>query len=185
MATYEWTTAENYGAYPPTGTAAPWYTPSGIPKAIVRNQSPVGNGDVLVRTRVAGYIGIYMANAQWYPDSMAGFYTSLLGEVGSTSSTPPDPHLTGAHDFAFSGDMDLQWQIAPFDSPATTYPLVIRASTRGYQESEAQRGPNSYGGVHPCFNLGLVTSQDVILNPTLHSLQSYWGFTVRCLWRVP
>lgn len=185
MAVYKWVTTVSQGAYPPTGTLPPWYTPDGIPKALARVPSPVGNGDVLVRTRVAGYIGIYMADSTWYPDAMVSQYWSLIGEVGSSSSLPPDPFLAGTNDFAFTGDLDMSWQLAPFGAPVDTFPLIVRASTRGYQEGHAERGPASYGGVAPSFNLGIVGLQDFRLDPTLHSLQSYWAFTVRCLWRVP
>lgn len=185
VATYLWTTKRNYGQWPPTGALPVWNTPSGIPKAVVRNASPIGAGDVLVRTRVSGFIGVYGVDTLWYPFAAASQRWQLLGEVGSSSSLPPDPTLTGTNDFAFSFDMDPIYTVVPFSIPTAGYSWTLRATTYGVQESRAERGPASYGGVHPNFNLGIVQNGDSYFDPTAHSIQSFWGFTVRCLWRVP
>lgn len=185
MSVYRWTTQRNYGQYPPTGSPPPWYTPSGIPKALVRVPSPVGAGDVLVRTRVSGFIGIYGADSTWFPFAPASQRWQLLGEVGSSSSLAPDPTLTGVNDFAFSYDMDPVLTLVDTGSPTSPAPWTLRADTRGEQESRAERGPASYGTAHPNFNLGIVQNADTVLPTGVHSIQSYWGFTVRCLWRVP
>lgn len=183
--TYVWTTGRNFGQWPPTTGLPLWNTPSGIPKAACRVASPTGPGDVLVRTRVSGYIGVYAVNANFYPVAAASQLWQLLGEVGSSSSLPPDPGLTGTNDFAFSWDMDTVLTLSDTGSPSSAAPWTIRATTSGVQESRAERGPASYGaGVHPSFNLGILQNQDGNFNPTLHSINSYWGFTVRCLWRV-
>lgn len=183
---YEWYTAKNVGVYPPTGGAQPpWYTPSLIPKAIVRCASPNGAGDVLERVEVAGYWGFSAADATTVPDAAIGLVTHLLGEVGSSSSTPPDPHATGAHDFAFSAFLDFQWEVHTFGDPANTYPLTARLSTNGYITSKARRGPDSYGPGAPSFNLGIITEDADVSTEIFNRAQTYWAFYVRCLWRTP
>ena len=183
---YEWYTAKNVGLYPPTGGSQPaWYTPSGIPKAIVRCASPNGAGDILERVEVWGQIGVHLIDftAQQFANIAA--MTHLMGDVGSSSSTAPDPGFTGAGDFAFTGAMDWTWEIPTFGSPLNTAPLYMRATTHGYITSHARRGPASYGAGAPSFNLGILTEADIFLNPTLAAAQSFWAFYVRCLWRTP
>lgn len=184
MAVYKWTTARNFGNWPPTGGTPLWNTPSGIPKAVVRCPSPVGAGDVLVRTRVSGFIGVQWSDPIWYPTALASQRWQLLGEVGSSSSLPPDPTLPGTNDFALSGEMEPAVTSVPFGAPLSGANTFLRAATPGVIESRAERGPTSYGSVHPNFVLGIVQANDLNFDPTSHSINSYWGFTVRCLWRV-
>jgi hypothetical protein len=182
---YRWVTARTFGQYPPTGSAPLWNTPSGIPKVACRVPSPVGAGDVLIRTRVSGFIGIYGVNANYYPLAAASQLWQLLGEVGSSSSLPPDPGLTGTNDFAFSYDMQPLLTLSDTGSPTSAAPWTFRANTDGEIESKARRGPAEYGSVHPSFNLGLLQNNDAYLTPGTFSINSWWGFTVRCLWLVP
>lgn len=186
MGTYGWYTAKNVGNYPPTsGPVPPWYTPSGIPKAIVRCASPNGAGDVLVRSQVWGQIGVHLADWTAQQFAVIAPMTHLLGEVGSSSSTPPDPTLAGAHRLAFVGALDWSWEIPVFGSPVDTAPMYLRATTHGYVTSKARRGPDIYGGGAPSFNLGIVTEADLYLNPLLAAAESFWAFYVRCLWYTP
>lgn len=186
MAQYRWYTAKNVGSYPPTGGAQPpWYTPGPIPKAIVRCASPAGAGDILVRTEVAGYWGFVGADYTIMPDVSQGVVSHLLGEVGSSSSLPPDPTHTGTGDFAFSAWMDMHWEVHTFGSPTNTYPLAARLTTGGYITSHAKRGPAQYGSGAPSFNLGIITEDDVVSNSIYNHAQSYWAFYVRCLWKTP
>ena len=183
---YEWVTAKNVGFYPPTGSGdPPWYTPGPIAKAVVRCPSAHGNGDILERVEVAGYWGFQAADATLVPDAIQGLQTHLIGEIGSSSSTPPDPQATGAADFAFTGWLDWKWEVHTFGSPTNTYPLAARASTNGYLTSHARRGPASYGGVSPYFVLGIITEDANVSTLVKNHSQSYWAFYVRCLWRTP
>jgi hypothetical protein len=183
---YEWYTAKNVGVYPPTGAGnPPWWTPGGVPKAIVRCASPNGNGDILERVEVWGQIAFRNVDWTHQEDGPSSLMIHLMGEVGSSSSTPPDPSLTGAHDFAFTGSMDWTFFLPTFGSPLNTAPVFMRASTNGYQTSKARRGPESYGSVAPYFNLGIMQENDIYFDPTQNGIQSFWAFYVRCLWRTP
>jgi hypothetical protein len=185
MTGYEWVTERSFGQYPPTGGGALWNTPSGVPKAAVRVPSPVGEGDVLIRVRVSAFIGIYGADSSWYPFKAVSQLWQLKGEVGSSSSTPPDPTLDGEGGIEFSADMEPALTLNDTGSPTSPAPWSLRATTGGYVESKGKRGVAEYGGVHPYFVLGLVQVNDAYLDPTAHSIQSFWGFTARCLWFTP
>lgn len=183
---YQWVTAKNVGFYPPTGSGdPPWYTPSNIPKAVVRCPSAHGNGDILERVEVAGYWGFQAADATTVPDATEGLQTHLLGDIGSSSSTPPDPQATGAHSMALTAWLDWTWETPTFGDPTNTYILNARASTNGYITSHARRGPESYGGVDPYFVLGIITEDAAVSHGVYLHAQSYWAFYVRCLWRTP
>jgi hypothetical protein len=182
----DWYTASNVGFYPPTGgSQPPWYTPSGVPKAVVRCGSPHGAGSVLERVEVSGYWAFSAADQTIVPDANIGLVTYLMGEVGSSSSTPPDPTRTGSGDFAFTAEMQFTWETHTFGDPANTYPLTARMTTGGYITSRARRGPDSYGSGAPSFNLGLVTVDDNVAHEVYLHAQTYWSFYVRCLWRSP
>ena len=186
MGTYGWQTVRNAGSWPPTGPGSPaWYTPMGVPKTLLSCPSVAGEGDVLVRTELQGYYGVWIADWTQAEFAPAGVYTTLMAEVGASGGTPPDPTLVGHHSLALTCDLETNWSLSLDSTVPSNGHIYIRSYTRGTVTSKARRGPNEYGALAPHLNLGIVTENDDTLNALLGSVGSWWSFTMRCLWFTP
>lgn len=183
---YKWVTGRNTG--PPEHFAAPadaWYTPAGGVTTALSVPSPTGPGDILERVEVAAWISVTSPDAStlgFFPQSAR---TLLIGDVGAIGAGAPDGTADGAYEFAFSWECFWTVNIVPFDWLADITPTYLQTSTPGYVTSKARRGPDTYGDVHPAFNLGVATPGSEYLDLTIEANGSTWSITARTLWRTP
>lgn len=186
MGTYNWVTANNIGD--DSGTADPttaWCTPSGLALRTLSCPSPVGEGDVLVRTEVSVELMVQTVNLAQLV-YFAGFAASqFIGDVGIHDGETIDPTVAGEGNFAFTWDGG--WSIfgLAYGPSVSEAPAYMRCSTRGYVTSKARRGPESYGAVDPAFNLSVVTHASDWYPLSEPDTGSSWVITARCLWFTP
>lgn len=186
MGTYHWVTERNQNSVPGGSVSDPvWWTPAGHGNTFLSVPAYAGEGDVLVRTELAGWIGFQADSA--YPDAQLMLWqmnTMILGEV-TTSGVGTDPNGRGAREFAFSTEMPWSGQTLSWGDPTTTYYYFLRASTPGYVTSKARRGPDKYGAGTPAMNFTIYTDNSFLWVPGLSDIATAWGFTARCLWFTP
>lgn len=186
MGTYQWMSAHLWDQVPGGSVSDPaWWTIAGAGNTILSCPSPVGAGDVLVRSEVAAWIGLQAYDS--YGDGAFFLWsvtTHLLGEV-TTTGHGVDPAHVGAGGFAFSTEMHWTGHSEPFASPADSFQRFANASTGGYITSKARRGPEHYGSGAPAFNLTCYTDGSLNWVPGHSDVATAYGFTVRTLWLVP
>lgn len=186
MSGYQWVTGRNTG--PPEHLADPadaWYTPAGGVTVALSVPSPVGAGDILERVEVAAWIIVTSGDVtllSFFPQSAR---TLLIGEVGAIGGSAPDGTADGAYGFSFSTEIFWTINVVPLDFLASDTPTYLTAATPGYVTSKARRGPDSYGGIHPAFNLGVATPGSEYLDLTDGDIGTTWSITARTLWRTP
>lgn len=186
MGTYRWTSAHHWDEVPGGSDTNPvWWTTGSGANTVLSCASPVGEGDVLVRTEVAAWIGLQATSSyglgQFFSWQTA---THLLGDV-STTGHAPNPAAVGTLEFSFSAHMPWDGNSISFGDPTATYYYFARARTDGYVTSKARRGPDKYGSGHPAFDLGIYTDGSLNWVPGVGGLATRYGFTVRTLWLTP
>lgn len=183
---YQWVTGRNTG--PPEHFADPadaWYTPAGGVTTALSVPSPVGEGDILERVEVAAWISVSSSDASdlgFFPQSAR---TMLIGEVGEIGGSGPDGTADGSYGFAFSTEIFWTSNLVVYNFLGGLVPTYCRAATEGYVTSKARRGPDSYGPIHPAFNLAVATPGSEYLDLTIEANGATWSITARTLWRTP
>lgn len=185
MPTYTWTADRTNNVYT-LGNPPIWWNTLNHSVLVATVPSPVGAGDVLVRTELyavahGGLEGNLPAFTQ--PSALFGISFRLQGEVYSAGSGGfPDPEALGTSPASITAAMVPQtlsyYDTAPPARGSCSW------STPGIVTSQAERGPAKYGAGHPELRVGLYA--DNVYDPTLPgALNSSWNIWVRCLWRTP
>ncbi len=182
---YKWVTGRNFSN--PTGTSNPntgWRTPSEAPITTVSVPSYGGHGDVLVRTEVSVSLWAIAGDVTHLGFFPGAAVSMFLGDVGASGASPLNPWTTGAQDFAFSWERQWSTNTTVINGLSGITPTYVTCSTGGYVTSKARRGPDSYGGVTPFFNLAVVTRGSDQYVTGITDVTSTWVISVRCLWQT-
>lgn len=186
MGTYHWVTAQSIGD--PSNTDDPtgaWRTPDDLAVRTLSVPSPVGLGDVLVRTEVSVNLRANFAEpslALLFPQSAV---SQFIGDVGIHDGETLDPRGPGEYEFAFSWDGIWRWSGVAYGVPTLASAASWSCTTGGYVTSKARRGPDKYGAIDPAFNLSVFTWGSDYYRTSTTGVTSAWVITARCLWFTP
>ncbi len=186
MGTYEWVSGQVAGES--DGGDNPdlvWHTPFGLAVRTLSVPSPVGEGDVLVRTEVSVSIRAFFAKVGLASQFPQKSYTQFIGDVGIHDGETIDPSVSGPGGFAFTWDRLWNWQDVGYGSATLDSPMAMSLDSVGYVTSKARRGPESYGAIDPAFNLSCLTHGSSYYITGLAGVGSSWVITARCLWFTP
>ena len=186
MGTYRWVseqvTGDSGGGDDPDLV---WRTSFGTAVRTLSVPSPVGEGDVLIRTEVSVSIRAYFADVGLAILFPVAAVSQFIGDVGIHDGETIDPRGGGVGDFAFTWDRAWDWQGVTYGSPTTDSPMAMRLDSVGYITSKARRGPDTYGAIDPAFNLSCYTHGSNYYVTGLAGVSSFWVITARCLWLTP
>lgn len=185
MPTYTWVADRTNNLYT-LGNPPIWWNTLNHSVLVATVPSPVGAGDVLVRTELfavahGGLEGNLPTPSQ--PSALYQISIRLQGEVYTAGSPGlPDPQALGTSPAVITAALTPR-TLSYFD---TTAPArgSCSWSTDGIITSKAERGPAKYGAGHPELRVGMFA--DNVYNALLPgALNSSWNIWVRCLWRTP
>lgn len=183
---YEWATAVSQGTSTPVIDGdPPWLDDVSQVGMAVQGPSPVGEGDLLVRTMFSATIGV-----RHFPTTVTSLIpTSLaidfLADVDSSAGPPPNPYGIGVSHHVLSASTTAEWQITDPYGPTGDVQFTGVWSTAGVVTSHARRGVAKYGPIHPYVNVGVGVKDAFRLTVDGGHMTVDWTFILRTLWLVP
>jgi hypothetical protein len=183
---YQWANKVVKGIAPPDLPHPPaWITTDDSAALAVQVPSPVGAGDILVRTEFSATVGWNTGPTTDPPQPAGQLGFEFAGDVGDAAAAPPDALGSGVGRFALVASTDSFWTYnSPFGPGDSLYAIGTH-TTRGYVTSLAKRGPDKYGAIHPYFNMGVNTVNGLSLVFAAGGFTVWYRFILRTLWKTP